>query len=140
MNDLTQDLRDYRAHLESELAIMAKATAGPWREGTKNVWQDDMLLPICEMRHRSYKDGGIEQMLVESDTPKAIQNDAAAIAASRNGYPESLRAQLRMLDALQNMRASACPHPEHHPAMFEAWTFARNTLRDIIAAWKGGRA
>lgn len=118
MNTLTDRLTAYYAHLDAQLALCDAATAGPWREGTFNVWQDDLLLPICEMRHRSYKDGGVTQMLVKGDSSETMQNDAAFIAAARTGYPDTLRNLKRAMEALEEFR-----NKEHDPDDLTGYPF-----------------
>jgi len=147
MNDLTQDLREYREHLESELAFMAKATAGPWSVNKDRNWEtysveaDDT---VCDLYYMSEETHGRHPFYEGNE-----EQNATAITAARNGYEQSLRAQLRMLDALEIIRCDLSAVRQEwidKQSEFTQMVFANmkqqsdETLRDIIAARKGGRA
>jgi hypothetical protein len=123
-----QDLRDYRAYLNEQLAIMAKATAGPWVSDADEYCvfgKDDTVVAECYYNEPEVDDANRE-----------------AVAASGNGYPESLRAQLRMLDALEAIfqAASSTAGLVSIITLHKCSEATTVALLDIIAAWKGGRA
>jgi len=129
MNDLTQDLRDYRAYLESELAIMAKATNRPWVSDAEEYsvfGADNTVVAECYYNE-----------------PEVDEANREAIAASGNGYEPSLRAQLRMLEGLESLslrrpimgsRGDYRIGQEH--CLESIVDQAEQIMCDIIAAWR----
>lgn len=66
---------------------MIKHTPGPWREGTMNVWQDDLLLCVAKTERGEYHNGEFEPYR-KGDSREQMQADARLIAAA----PELLAA------------------------------------------------
>jgi len=97
MTPLTSRLAAIVAECERVIENAKDATPGPWREGTQNVWNDDLLIPVVEMRHRISKAYGASHPTVSSDDLRWPQNDADFIAHTRTVAPKMARALLLII-------------------------------------------
>jgi len=114
MKTLTDRATAALAWLDAQLAICKAATKGPWREGTNNVWQDDLLIPIVEMRHRVRMEDGRRIIPFHGDSYEAPQSDAAFIAAARTGYPSLLDGMKVAIEALSVSSEEALSKADKH--------------------------
>lgn len=114
-----------------------KRTQGEWREGTCNVWQDDLLIPVVEMRHRVGFEDGRRIIPLHGDTHEAPQADAAFIAACAGPAEAAARSTI---DAIAYFRDLAIvPQVDASDDMHRAWSDLANEavdkLAEIRAAW-----
>lgn len=83
---MTQDIHSIIERLKE---LHGKAISAPWREGTMNVWQDDICLCIAST-------------LTHGMLPRKVeQNNAALIAEMRNALPALLEYILQLEGALK---------------------------------------
>ncbi len=65
------------------------ATEGPWREGTRNVWQDRLLVCVLQVNHRYRYEAG-KRIPHYPDDPGTYQEDCAFAAHARTDLPACL--------------------------------------------------
>jgi len=96
---LTTRIAAHRARLNERLAMIAKATAGPWNTQTYSY-------------RVQTNEGGIGRFVAEmmSHTSCERDTDATFIAAARTGWEESIKAELVALDALEWIRDNSKTH------------------------------
>lgn len=98
----------------------ANATPGPWREGTENIWQDDLLICIAETRRRASMKSGERHIISKTDALDNLQHDAAFIAAARGDVPKLLKIIAHQAETID------CLSKEHQ-------FISMNALRDYVA-------
>ncbi len=64
--------------LEEIRARLARSTPGPWREGTLNVWQDELLRCVASTRRGCYQEGEY-RAFQRDDSRELMQEDARLI-------------------------------------------------------------
>jgi len=90
--------------------LEAKATKGPWRLGTKNVWNDDLLLRVADTERGRMNAGAYK--LRGSDSEQLEQADAELIAAMRNALPsliQQAQEAARLKELLRECRVAIEP-------------------------------
>lgn len=100
----TQEAREIiSTRIEQAKAALTNITPLPWREGTGNVWQDDILRCVVEAgRERSYGKSK------KSDSREVKQDDCRFISLAANSLPAAILAWEALLK-----RDCVCPFPLH---------------------------
>lgn len=63
------------------------ATPGPWREGTFNVWNDNLLMVVASTERHTYDAGEYVPLQNKNDSLVREQDDAKFIAHAREDIP-----------------------------------------------------
>ena len=94
------------SRVEQIEARLAAATRGPWREGTLNVWQDELLRCVAKTERGRYVDGTFRPAEL-SDSHDQMQWDAELIAHAPADLAWLLAENKRLRGALQLLLETA---------------------------------
>lgn len=88
-----------KAWLDELEARCNAATPGPWREGTSNVWNDDLNMPVASTERHTYVWRKYKPIYRPEDTLEQEQADAIFIAHARQDIPELIQMARRTVEA-----------------------------------------